>query len=61
MPQWRDVSVNLEQDVKKVLSLYFTLIIFFFENSMAPEKSADSEVNTGLRMRTLIASKKMKK
>ena len=29
MPQWRDVSVNLEQDVKKVLSLYFTLIIFF--------------------------------
>lgn len=29
MPQWRDASVNLEQDVKKVLSLYFTLIIFF--------------------------------
>ena len=60
MPQWRDVSVNLEQDVKKVLSLYFTLIIFF-RNSMAQEKSADSEVNTGLRMLTLIASKKMKK
>lgn len=36
MPQWRDVSVNLEQDVKKVLSLYFDAIgwetekIFFF-------------------------------
>lgn len=54
------MSVNLEQDVKKVLSLYFTLIIFF-RNSMAQEKSADSEVNTGLRMLTLIASKKMKK
>ena len=28
---------------------------------MAQEKSADGEVNTGLRMLTLIASKKMKK
>ena len=34
---------------------------FFFENSMAQEKSADSEDNTGLRMLTLIASKKKKK
>lgn len=55
MPQWRDVSVNLEQDVKK------STISLFFENSMAQEKSADSEVNTGLRTLTLIASKKMKK
>ena len=61
MPQWRDASVNLEQDVKKSTISLFYFNNFFFENSMAQEKSADSEVNTGLRMLTLIASKKMKK